>query len=194
MISNKAGGWSFCPAIYALWDNFVTDWGVVVLLHVIAIPDQLPLSAGRRFIEARKSLLQEATEMVEREDVPVETLIRISHRPAEAIIQTVTDHQVDLLIMGWRGQSRDVKKAIGQNSEQPTEAKPTARHEYDTVGYVIKGRAELQLEEQTILLEPGDSWLVPPSADHTYKILEPFTAVEVTSPPARIHARDETSA
>lgn len=78
-------------------------------------------------------------------------------------------------------------------AEEPTEAKATAHRKYETVGYVIKGRAELQIEEQTILLEPGDSWLVPPSADHTYKILEPFTAIEVTSPPARIHARDEKS-
>ncbi|HAX79370.1 MAG TPA: cupin domain-containing protein, partial [Cyanobacteria bacterium UBA11372] len=28
-------------------------------------------------------------------------------------------------------------------------------------------------------------------ASHTYKILEPFTAVEATSPPAQVHGRDE---
>ncbi len=33
-------------------------------------------------------------------------------------------------------------------------------------------------------LEPGDSWLVPAGAEHTYRILETFTAVEATSPPA----------
>lgn len=78
-------------------------------------------------------------------------------------------------------------------AEQSTEAKSMTRREYETVGYVIEGRAELQLEGQIILLEPGDSWLVPPGADHTYKILEPFTAVEATSPPARIHERDNVS-
>ncbi|MDY7021100.1 MAG: cupin domain-containing protein, partial [Cyanobacteriota bacterium] len=41
------------------------------------------------------------------------------------------------------------------------------------------------------ILEPGDSWLVPESARHTYKIIEPFTAVEVTSPPARMNERDQ---
>jgi quercetin dioxygenase-like cupin family protein len=75
--------------------------------------------------------------------------------------------------------------------EQPSEAKePTAR-EYETVGYVINGRAELQIEGQTILLEPGSSWIVPKGSTHTYKILEPFTAVEATSPPAQVHGRDE---
>ena len=67
---------------------------------------------------------------------------------------------------------------------------PEAR-DYETVGYAIRGRAELQLEGQTIRLEAGDSWLVPRGARHTYKILEPFTAIEATSPPAQIHARDE---
>jgi hypothetical protein len=33
-----------------------------------------------------------------------------------------------------------------------------------------------------VLLEPGDSWVVPNGASHTYQILEPFTAVEATSP------------
>ena len=75
--------------------------------------------------------------------------------------------------------------------EQPDEVKePTAR-EYETVGYVINGRAELHLEGQMVLLETGDSWVVPKGASHTYKILEPFTAVEATSPPAQVHDRDQ---
>jgi len=74
--------------------------------------------------------------------------------------------------------------------EEPSEPKPEASRDYETVGYVISGRAELHLEGQTVLLEPGDSWLVPPGAMHTYKILETFTAVEATHPPARVHDRD----
>jgi quercetin dioxygenase-like cupin family protein len=62
---------------------------------------------------------------------------------------------------------------------------------YETVGYVIAGRAELEIEGQTVRLEPGDSWLVPAGARHTYRILEPFTAVEATAPPAHVHGRDE---
>ncbi len=75
--------------------------------------------------------------------------------------------------------------------EEPGEPKPEARRDYETVGYVIEGRAELHLEGQKIVLEPGDSWLVPKNASHTYNILEAFTAVEATSPPAEVHGRDE---
>jgi quercetin dioxygenase-like cupin family protein len=74
--------------------------------------------------------------------------------------------------------------------EQPAEAKPATTRDYETVGYVVKGRAELQLEGQTVRLEPGDSWVVPKGAQHSYKILEPFTAVEATYPPAQVHGRD----
>ncbi len=75
--------------------------------------------------------------------------------------------------------------------EQPGEADaPTARP-YETVGYVVRGRAELHIEGQMVLLEAGNSWVVPQGASHTYKILEPFTAVEATAPPAQIHGRDE---
>ncbi|MDB9447352.1 cupin domain-containing protein [Anabaena sp. CS-542/02] len=76
--------------------------------------------------------------------------------------------------------------------EQPSADKQPTSRDYETVGYTIQGRAELHIEGQMILLEPGSSWVVPKGANHTYKILEPFTAVEATSPPAQIHGRDES--
>lgn len=75
--------------------------------------------------------------------------------------------------------------------EQPGDPKPQVQRDYETIGYVIQGRAELHLEGQMVLLDPGDSWVVPSGSTHTYKILEPFTAVEATSPPAEVHGRDE---
>jgi quercetin dioxygenase-like cupin family protein len=77
-------------------------------------------------------------------------------------------------------------------NNEPPHAKESDRRDYETVGYVIAGRAELTLEGQTIRLEAGDSWLVPAQAEHSYRILEPFTAVEATAPPAQVHGRDET--
>ena len=76
-------------------------------------------------------------------------------------------------------------------NQEPGEGMKEHTREYETVGYVLKGRAELQTEGQTITLEKGDSWVVPKGAKHTYKILETFTAIEATSPPAHAHARDE---
>jgi len=74
--------------------------------------------------------------------------------------------------------------------EPPGEPKPERVRDYETVGYVIRGRAELITEGQTVKLEPGDSWVVPRGARHSYRILEPFTAIEATSPPSHVHGRD----
>lgn len=85
---------------------------------------------------------------------------------------------------------KNVSMRLWEN-EEPSEAKEAATREYETVGYVIAGRAELHLEGQMVLLETGDSWVVPKGSSHTYKILESFTAVEATHPPAHVHGRDE---
>jgi quercetin dioxygenase-like cupin family protein len=74
--------------------------------------------------------------------------------------------------------------------EEPTEAKPKTSRDYETVGFLIEGKAELHIEDQLVLLEKGDSWVVPKGASHTYKVTETFTAVEATSPPAEVHGRD----
>ncbi len=76
-------------------------------------------------------------------------------------------------------------------NEQPDEQKEHSTRDYETIGFVISGKAELHLEGQMVLLEKGDSWVVPKGASHTYKVLESFTAVEATHPPAQAHGRDE---
>jgi quercetin dioxygenase-like cupin family protein len=95
---------------------------------------------------------------------------------------------------GGRGQiylvsGKRVSLRLWRN-EKP-QRKPATRRDYETVGYVLSGKAELTVEGQTVMLAPGDSWLVPAGAEHAYHILDEFTAVEATSPPAQVHGRDE---
>jgi quercetin dioxygenase-like cupin family protein len=95
--------------------------------------------------------------------------------------------------MGQRYLASGIHVAMRLWEEEPTgEPKPARRRDYETVGYVIAGRAELHLEGQTLVLNAGDSWVVPAGAEHTYKVVEAFKAVEATSPPAQAHGRDET--
>ena len=76
-------------------------------------------------------------------------------------------------------------------NEEPNDDKETRTRDYETVGYVIAGKAELHLEGQILTLETGDSYVVPKGAEHNYVIVETFTAVEATSPPAQAHGRDD---
>ncbi|MGC1527906.1 MAG: cupin domain-containing protein [Phormidesmis sp.] len=71
--------------------------------------------------------------------------------------------------------------------EQPDNAqqKQAAARTYETLGYVLEGKAELTIEGKTLTLEPGISWSVPEGAAHSYKIVEHFRAVEATHPSAR---------
>ena len=96
-----------------------------------------------------------------------------------------------------RGDMGQIYLASGKSAsmrlwrESPADRKLDSKRAYETIGYVIAGRAELYIEGQTILLEPGDSWVVPKGANHSYRILEDFEAVEATCPPAQVHARDD---
>jgi quercetin dioxygenase-like cupin family protein len=73
--------------------------------------------------------------------------------------------------------------------EPPGESTDVTR-DYETIGYVIAGRAELHLSGQLAVLEPGNCWVVPRGAPHRYRVLEEFTAVEATHPPAELKNRD----
>ena len=84
---------------------------------------------------------------------------------------------------------KSVAMRLWDEAESGKEA--NVSREYETVGYVLEGAAELELEGQTIHLKQGDSWVVPKGAKHTYKVQGHFKAVEATHPPAHVHGRDE---
>ncbi|PSN17559.1 cupin domain-containing protein [filamentous cyanobacterium CCP5] len=83
---------------------------------------------------------------------------------------------------------------LWQDETPSDNPKPTSQRDYEVLGYVLKGKAELHLDSQSLTLEPGDSWVVPAGTPHTYRILEPFSALETTIPPARVSHRDAAKA
>ena len=101
------------------------------------------------------------------------TIIKIdsTHSPHGPLGQLYLATGVGVGMRLWRDQA-------------PGAPQPEVARDYETVGYVISGRAELHSEGQMVLLEPGNAWVVPRRARHAYKILEAFTAVEATHPPA----------
>ena len=86
---------------------------------------------------------------------------------------------------------KSLSMRIWENEKAGAEDKPLVARDYETCGYVISGKAELHFSEgQKVVLSTGDSWIVPKGSKHTYKILENFTAVEATHPPAEVKNRD----
>ena len=90
--------------------------------------------------------------------------------------QAKTGPDGDLLLAGGSHMSMRLWK-----DEAPQEKAPH-RSSYETLGYVMSGRAELTIEGSSVTLEPGDSYLVPANAEHGYRIIESFTALETISP------------
>src|SRR3954453_3798402 len=66
--------------------------------------------------------------------------------------------------MGQKYLASGVRVAMRLWEESPRDDKEMTAREYETVGYVVRGRAELELEDQILKLEPGDCWVVPHGA------------------------------
>ncbi|MBE9068353.1 cupin domain-containing protein [Leptolyngbya cf. ectocarpi LEGE 11479] len=64
------------------------------------------------------------------------------------------------------------------------ESRSYISQDYEVTGYVIEGEAELHVDGKVITLTPGDSWVVPTGALHSYLILEPLTAIRTSHPPS----------
>jgi quercetin dioxygenase-like cupin family protein len=60
---------------------------------------------------------------------------------------------------------------------------PPHQHPHDQIGYVVYGRLELTVNEQTRLLNPGDSYAIPGGIVHSAKVEVDTLLVEVFSPP-----------
>jgi quercetin dioxygenase-like cupin family protein len=91
---------------------------------------------------------------------------------------------------GQRYLASGVRVSMRLWQEEPGAPPVETARDYEVVGYVLKGRAELHVEGQVVILGSGDSYVVPRGARHSYRILEAFSTVEATSPPAQVHGRD----
>jgi len=80
--------------------------GQLTLLNVISIPPLLPMEGGRKYIKKARPILEKAAKNSEKFKIPVNSIIKISHRPEKAITDTVKNKKIDLLVLGWRGHTR----------------------------------------------------------------------------------------
>ncbi len=82
-------------------------------LHVIQVPAQLPPSEGRKYLEGAKALLAKAVQAAESQDVPVSSLVKVSHNVTKAIIETCEQNKIDLMILGWEGKVSKPNRIFG---------------------------------------------------------------------------------
>ncbi|MDZ7731449.1 MAG: amino acid permease [Natrialbaceae archaeon] len=93
--------------------------GEILVMSVVTVPDQTPLSRGREQTDEKREILDRAMELAEERDIPVSGTIRIGHNAADAILNTITQHDSDAVIVGWKGRRakrRDV--VLGTNVDR----------------------------------------------------------------------------
>ena len=74
----------------------------LVLLSIIVLPQQTPLSAGRRYVAKHKEML---SDLMKKVDVPVSGVIKVGHNVAQAILNTIDEEKANMVILGWRGRT-----------------------------------------------------------------------------------------
>jgi amino acid transporter/nucleotide-binding universal stress UspA family protein len=77
--------------------------GDITALNVIRVPAQLPPSEGRKYLDQARGLMSRAVHMAEDEDIPVFSVVKVSHNVPKAVIETCSEHKINLMVLGWEG-------------------------------------------------------------------------------------------
>jgi hypothetical protein len=80
--------------------------GGVVVLHVVPVPEQLPYDAAERFITQARSVVDEALAAATARGIAAVGLMRVAHKPARSIVDTILERKCRTLVMGWSGPRR----------------------------------------------------------------------------------------
>ncbi|MBR8833179.1 MAG: chloride channel protein [Stigonema ocellatum SAG 48.90 = DSM 106950] len=83
-------------------------------LHVIAVPRSI--SPAETPVQTTNShqLLEQAQRLGEDEQIPVHTQIRVAHDVAGAILETVKERHINLVLMGWKGRTATPGRVFSQ--------------------------------------------------------------------------------
>jgi basic amino acid/polyamine antiporter, APA family len=72
--------------------------GEINILRIITVPNQTPLSAGTAFTESAAKAFEPLERAIEKEGILNHYLVRISHDATEALVSTIEEQHIDLLI------------------------------------------------------------------------------------------------
>ena len=75
--------------------------GEINILRVITVPHQTPLSAGTAFTERAAKDFEPLEKIIDKENILNHYFVRISHEANEAILSTIEEQRIDLLIMDY---------------------------------------------------------------------------------------------
>jgi basic amino acid/polyamine antiporter, APA family len=75
--------------------------GEVNILRTITVPHQTPLSAGIAFTDSARKAFDSLEDILNKEDVIYHYYVRISHDATEAVLTTISEQKIDLMIIDY---------------------------------------------------------------------------------------------
>ncbi|MFC1668116.1 amino acid permease [Chlamydiota bacterium] len=95
----------------------------IELLHMVPVPDQVPLSDAHKFVDAGNEALFEAMVYLA-PTFPITTTIRYCRNIARGIVSACREKKSSLLIMGWHGKSYKKEFIFGSTVDPVIEKAP----------------------------------------------------------------------
>ncbi len=98
--------------------------GKILALRVIEIPDEESLSVGAEQTPAYRASLEELESRLSDRRVELKTLVRVSRRLREGIIETAKEEGCDLLLLPWKGYAVSPDSFFGSTTDQLLQQPP----------------------------------------------------------------------
>jgi nucleotide-binding universal stress UspA family protein len=108
----------------ALSVRLLSPDGKLVALKVVRVPEETSLSEGAGEAVDSRAALDEIREMLPDPRVELKTLVRVSHRLSQGILESVAAEGADLLLLPWKGSASSDAVLFGRTIDRMVEAPP----------------------------------------------------------------------
>jgi nucleotide-binding universal stress UspA family protein len=98
--------------------------GKLVALKVVRVPDESSLSEGAGAAADSRAALNEIRALLPDSRFELKTLVRVSHRLSEGIIETVAAESADLLLLPWKGSASSEAFLFGRTIDRLVKTPP----------------------------------------------------------------------
>jgi len=98
--------------------------GKILALKVVEIPEEESLSVGAEKAPIYRAELEEIGSQLPDERVELKTLVRVSRRLKEGIVETAKEEACDLLLLPWKGYAVSEENFFGRTTDQLLEQPP----------------------------------------------------------------------
>jgi amino acid transporter/nucleotide-binding universal stress UspA family protein len=82
----------------------------VIFLHVVELDEDVKLQAGLHLTDPTNELLQQAQKLAREIDIPSKSIIKISHRISQGIVDTALEENCNFIIIGRKKKSSFAKR------------------------------------------------------------------------------------